>query len=118
MHCEVGIEEEGEEGDGEEQESAMPSLEVVVWIVKNEEALNNSSAEIRGTSETGLPSQETLPTWWWEVSAAVLSAWLGLLTSDVAQKLSAAFGGKEKDPMVLTTGNQSTGNVSASITNT
>jgi hypothetical protein len=75
------------------------------------------SAEVRGTGETGLPGQETLPTWWWKWSAAALPAWLGLLTGDVAQKLSAAFGGKEEDPMILTTGSRSTGGVSASITN-
>jgi hypothetical protein len=117
LRGEVGVEEEGEEGDGEEQEGAMPSLEVVVGIVENEEALNDGSAEVRGTGETGLPGQDALPTWWWEWSVAALAAWLGLLTRDVAQKLPAAFRGKEEDPMVLTTGGRSTGAVSASITN-
>jgi hypothetical protein len=49
LGCEVGVEEEAEEDDGEEQEGAVPSLEVVCWVVENKQALNDRSAEVRGT---------------------------------------------------------------------
>jgi hypothetical protein len=46
---EVGVEEEGEENDGEEQEGTMPSVEVVVWIIKDQEALDDGSTEVSCT---------------------------------------------------------------------
>jgi hypothetical protein len=49
LGCEVGVEEEAEEGDGEEQEGAVPSLEVVRWVVENKQALNDRSTKVRGT---------------------------------------------------------------------
>jgi len=49
LGCEVGVEEEGEEGDGAKQEGTVPSLKVVCWVVENKQALNNRSAEVRRT---------------------------------------------------------------------
>jgi hypothetical protein len=63
LGCEVGVDEEGEESDGEEQEGTMPSLEVVGWVVEDEEALDDGATEVSGTGETGLPGQDGLPTW-------------------------------------------------------
>jgi hypothetical protein len=63
LGCEVGVDEEGEESDGEEQEGTMPSLEAVGWVVEDEEALDDGATEVSGTGETGLPGQDGLPTW-------------------------------------------------------
>jgi translation elongation factor EF-1beta len=49
LGCEVGVEEESEEGDSEEKEGSVPSLEAVCWVIENKQALNNRSPEVRGT---------------------------------------------------------------------
>ena len=62
LRGEVGVDEEGEESDGDEQEGTMPPVEVVVWVVEDEEALDDGATEVSGTGESGLPGQDGLPT--------------------------------------------------------
>ena len=85
----------------------MPPLEVVVWIVHDDHALDNGAAEVEDGGQISLPCAHDLPAWevlsvhHWERG---FDTERQTLTSDPRNKVAVLWRRKFECPMILSTG--------------
>lgn len=86
----------------------MPGPKDIVWIVEDEQALNQGASKECGAGETRLPCEDGLPTW---VCQNRLGS-AGGLTGDIANELPTASRREEERPVILASRRRRTGKAS------
>ena len=80
---EKGVEDEGKDHDGEDEESSLPAREVAVGVCENQDALEDGAGKVAGAGQDCLPRNDGLP------------------SGDVAEEVLPLGRRELMDPMVL-----------------